>query len=71
MRAAVIRAIKIENATAMGMHVGHLLRDMEKFYDSVDLAILAEELIRRNYPTELLVLGILAHAAPRILKVGA
>ena len=28
------------------------------------------ELIKRNSPSELLVIGILAHTAPRILKVG-
>ena len=43
---------------------------MEKFYDSVDLIILAQELMNRSYPAELLILGIIAHAAPRILKVG-
>ena len=70
LRAAVMRAVKIENAVAMDMHAGHLLWDMEKFYDSVDLIILAQELMNRSYPRELLILGILAHAAPRILKVG-
>ena len=70
LRAAVLRALKVENATAMGMHVGHLLWDMEKFYDSIDLLVLAGELIKRNYPSEMLILGVLAHAAPRVLKVG-
>ena len=28
LRAAVLRALKVEHATAMGMHVGHLLWDM-------------------------------------------
>ena len=32
--------------------------------------MLAEELIERNFPPELMVLGTLAHHAPRILKVG-
>ena len=44
---------------------------MEKFHDSVDLCILAEELIQYESPSELLVLGTLAHVAPRILKVGS
>ena len=44
---------------------------MEKFYDSIDLCILAEELMQHEYPSELLVLGTLAHAAPIILKVGS
>ena len=70
LRAAVIRALKIENATAIGMHIGHLLWEMEKFYDSIDLLILAGELIERSCPVEFLILGILAHAASRILKMG-
>ena len=40
LRAAVMRAVKIESAVAMGMHAGHFLWDMRKFYDSVDLIIL-------------------------------
>ena len=44
---------------------------MKKCYDSVRLRILAEELIKRDYPPELMVLGFLVHAGPRVLlKVG-
>ena len=54
----------------MGMHIGHLLWDMENFYDLVDLGILVEELSMRNYPAPLMIVGMLAHAAPRALRVG-
>ena len=43
---------------------------MDKFYDSIDFEILAEEMIERDFPPVLLVIGMLAHQAPRILKVG-
>ena len=71
LRAAVMRALKVENAAARDAHIGHLLWDQRKFYDSVRLPTLCEELLKREYPRELLVLGYLAHAAPRILKVGS
>ena len=70
LRAAVLRARKIENGIAHNKATAQLLWDMEKFYDSVDLVALSVELIRLDFPPELLILGILAHAAPRILKVG-
>ena len=47
-----------------------MLWDMDKFYDSINLLVLARELLRRDHPPELLILGMLAHAAPRILKAG-
>ena len=54
----------------MGHHCALLAWDMDKFYDSIDFAVLAEELIEREFPPELLIIGTLAHQAPRILKVG-
>ena len=69
LRAAVLRALKIENAVVAGWEAGHLLWDMAKFYDSVDLVVLAGELLKRDSPSELLILRLLAHAAPRVLKV--
>ena len=71
LRAAVLREFKTENATAICLHCALECWDMDKFYDSIDLCILAEELIEHESPSELLVLGTLAHAAPRILKVGS
>ena len=71
LQAAVLRALKIENGNAWDMHCALMAWDMEKFYDSIDFEILAEELIERDFPPELLVIGMLAHQAPIILKVGA
>ena len=69
LRAAVLRALKVENGSMRGAWVGHLLWDLAKFYDSVQLNILGEDLIKRDYPPEFMVLGFFVHAAPRILKV--
>ena len=63
-------ALKVENGVARGAHIGHLLWDPTKFYDSVKLQVLCKELLKRQYPTELMVLGFFIHAAPRALKVG-
>ena len=49
---------KIENGQALGMECGHLLWDMVKLYDPINLLILAEELIKLSYPPELLIIGI-------------
>ena len=70
LRAALIRALKVENGVARGAHIGHLLWDQRKFYDSVKLPILAKELSKRDSPRELMVIGYFVHAAPRMLKVG-
>ena len=43
---------------------------MAKFYDFIDLTILCQELIKRNFPKPLMVTGFFVHAAPRILRVG-
>ena len=43
LQAAVLRALKIENGNAMRLHCALLAWDMEKFYDSIDFATLAEE----------------------------
>ena len=50
LRAAVLRALKIENATAHGKDCAHMLWDMDKFYDSINLLVLAKELLARAYP---------------------
>ena len=70
LQAAMLRALKIENGAAMMQECALLAWEMDKFYDSIDFGILAEELIKRNFPPELMILGTLAHQAPRVLKVG-
>ena len=47
-----------------------MLWDMATFYDSVELPILATELLKRNFPPALLIMGFFTHAAPRVLRVG-
>ena len=47
LRAAVMRALKMENSAAHQLHGAHLLWDMDKFYDSIHLEALASELIDR------------------------
>ena len=37
LRAAALRALKIEDANAMSLYVGHMCWDMEEFYESIDL----------------------------------
>ena len=64
LQAAVLRALKIENGNAKGHHCALMAWDMDKFYDSIDFAILAEELIEHELPPELMVIGMLAHQAP-------
>ena len=61
LQAAVFRALKIENGNARREHCALMAWDMNTFYDSIDFAVLAEELIEREFPSELLILGTLAH----------
>ena len=48
LRAAVSRALKVENGNIRGAHVGHLLWDMKRIRDSVQLPILCEELLKHG-----------------------
>jgi len=57
LRAAILRALQCENATARGDKTGHLLWDMKQFYDSVHLPTLAVELSKRGYPMHVFILG--------------
>ena len=70
LQGAVARALKVENACVRGAQVGHELWDMANFYGTIELAILCQELIKRNFPKPLIVVGFFVHAAPRILRVG-
>ena len=53
LQAAVLRALKIENGNAKGHQCALMAWDMDEFYDSIDFAILAEELIEHEFPPEL------------------
>ena len=47
LQAAVLRALKIENGNARREHCALMAWDMDKICDSIDFAVLAEELIER------------------------
>ena len=66
LQAAVARALKVENVCAGGAFVAHELWDSAKFYDSIKLAILCEELLKRNFPNHFIVSRFFVHAAPRL-----
>ena len=48
----------------------HVLWDMRKIYDSIKAHLLIPQLVARDYPLEILVLGPLTHRSPRCLRVG-
>ena len=50
--------------------MAHELWEMAKFYDSIELAILCEELLKWKFPKHVMVLGFFVHAAPRFMRVG-
>ena len=70
LRAAVLRALRIENGCMRSAFVAQLLWGMAKFNDKVRLPIIGERLRKRDYPQELMVLGFSVHSAPKILRVG-
>ena len=59
LRAHVARAAGIELAHIEGQYVIHFLWDMRKFYDSIKAHLLIPQLVARDYPLEILVLGSL------------
>ena len=48
LRAAVMRALRVENGCMRQAEVAHLLWDMAKFYDKVRLPVLCKELPKRG-----------------------
>ena len=70
LRANVGKAVGIELAHIGGQSVIHVLWDMRKFYDSIKAHLLIPQLVARDYPLEILVLGPLTHRSQRCLQVG-
>ena len=70
LAAALIRNITAEVTVGCGGFVGALLNDFEKFYDHIDISTLILQGIKHNFPLEWLVILIVQHTAPRVLKAG-
>ena len=70
LRAHVARALDMELANFEDLFVLHFLWDMRKFYDSIRTHILVKKLEERGYPPHVMILGLIAHKAPRVLSVG-
>ncbi len=68
--AQVARALGIELADAEGKWIIHFLWDVRKFYDPIRISKLIPALMRLGYPSHILVLGVIAHKAPRLINVG-
>ena len=61
------RMLKGEVAIHTGNYHICLLLDLNKFFDSIDRDILAEEAIELGYPPLLLLLSMIVHSSPRVL----
>ena len=70
LRAQIARSLDLELADFEELFIIHFLWDLRKFYDSVRIAKLIARLQALGYPPFLLILGLIAHKAPRILMVG-
>ena len=68
LRAALMRQVKLEIATAQQIPWAEILWDINKFYDSVNLGVVAEVGFKQDYPLINLFLGLQMAAAPRRIK---
>ncbi len=71
LRAHVLRAMEVELADHEDLFIGHFLWDMRKFYDSIRVAKLVPRLKALGHPVHIMIIGLIAHKAPRILVVGS
>jgi hypothetical protein len=62
------RMVRVEVAALTGRHVGLVLWDMAKFFDSLDTAVLVDSAERLGFPMDQLALGLILHKAPRALR---
>ena len=67
-QAAFLRTVLDETAGCMDFQVGTILRDLEKFYDSVDLLRLCDYAEQMHFPRALLALCLQLYIAPRLLR---
>ena len=69
LTATAMRALIMEDASLRGRVTVLVLWDVEKFFDSIDILQLLRQAERMDFPTEVLLLGMQAHRAPRSLRV--
>jgi hypothetical protein len=70
LRAAIMRQLRLEVASALGMSWAEMLWDISKFYDAVDLATVARVGADLQYPLTELLLGLQMATAPRRIRAG-
>jgi hypothetical protein len=68
LRAALLRQAKLELATVQQFSWVELLWDLTKFYDFVDLQVVADVGVAQGYPVICLALGLQMAAAPRRVR---
>ncbi len=61
--------LKAEVAMVLGMSLVSAFHDVKKFFDSIDLDILLEAVMREDFPKGTFVLAIAQHLAPRLLML--
>ena len=64
----MLSLLRDEMAMRLGKDSLVTLWDMEKFYDDIDIEILAAEAEKLKYPKMFLCLGLQMHMAPRGLR---
>ena len=69
--AAEQRALEAELARNEGKQVMMVLWDLKKFFDSINIEVLFKEAVALNFPFKQLILSMLVHQAPRMLKLGS
>ena len=62
------RAMILERASILGKTTVLVLWDVEKFFDSLQLDRTIQAAIDLDFPSEILVLGLQVHKAPRLIK---
>lgn len=69
--ALYVRQIEIEQATHLGYYFAQVSVDIAKYYDSIDPSVLSDDLIRQDFPPELVALALQGHFIPRRICLGS
>ena len=63
------RSYRIEHDTFNGRLIAKILYDLEIFFDTIEPLTLINRLEQTNFPRTQLVIGLISHRAPRLLKL--